>query len=215
MVTDSGIRVILADDHAPIRSRIRQALEAGGCVICGEGASADEAIDLALQWRPEVALLDIHMPGNGIQAAQQISRQLPETAIVMLTQSELDEDLFDSLRAGASGYLLKSSDPQTLPAALRSVLAGETAMPPALVTRIVDEFRAPSRKRFARRSSAASRLSPREWEVIEMLSQGISTDEVARRLFVSPTTVRVHVSAVMRKLAVGDRESAFELLRRA
>jgi DNA-binding NarL/FixJ family response regulator len=215
MVTDSGIRVILADDHAPIRSRIRQALEAGGCVICGEGASADEAIDLALQWRPEVALLDIHMPGNGIQAAQQISRQLPETAIVMLTQSELDEDLFDSLRAGASGYLLKSSDPQSLPAALRSVLAGETAMPPALVTRIVDEFRAPSRKRFARRSSAASRLSPREWEVIEMLSQGISTDEVARRLFVSPTTVRVHVSAVMRKLAVGDRESAFELLRRA
>ncbi|MCU1596382.1 response regulator transcription factor [Tardiphaga sp.] len=215
MVTDSGIRVILADDHAPIRSRIRQALEAGGCVICGEGASADEAIDLALQWRPEVALLDIHMPGNGIQAAQQISRQLPETAIVMLTQSELDEDLFDSLRAGASGYLLKSSDPQTLPAALRSVLAGETAMPPALVTRIVDEFRAPSRKRFARRSSAASRLSPREWEVIEMLSQGISTDEVGRRLFVSPTTVRVHVSAVMRKLAVGDRESAFELLRRA
>jgi DNA-binding NarL/FixJ family response regulator len=215
MVTDSGIRVILADDHAPIRSRIRQALEAGGCVICGEGASADEAIDLALQWRPEVALLDIHMPGNGIQAAQQISRQLPETAIVMLTQSELDEDLFDSLRAGASGYLLKSSDPQTLPAALRSVLAGETAMPPALVTRIVDEFRAPSRKRFARRSSAASRLSPREWEVIEMLSQGISTDEVGRRLFLSPTTVRVHVSAVMRKLAVGDRESAFELLRRA
>ena len=81
MVTESGIRVILADDHAPIRSRIRQALEAGGCVICGEGASADEAIDLALQWRPEVALLDIHMPGNGIQAAQQISRQLPETAI--------------------------------------------------------------------------------------------------------------------------------------
>ncbi len=215
MVRTANIRVVIADDHAPIRSRIREALEAGGCAVAGEGASADEAVSLALEYHPDVVLLDIHMPGNGIHAAQEINRQLPEIAVVMLTQSALDDDLFDALRAGASGYLLKTSDPDQLPAALRSVLAGEAAMPPELVARILQEFRGPSHKRFARRSTAASRLSPREWDVMELLGQGISTEQVAKRLFLSPTTVRVHVSAVLRKLAVKDRESAFELLRGA
>jgi DNA-binding NarL/FixJ family response regulator len=158
-------------------------------------------------------LLDIHMPGNGIQAAQQISRDLPQIALVMLTQSKEDDDLFDSLRAGASGYLLKDTDPAELPGALRGVLAGEAAMSPNLVTRILEEFRGPTRRRFGRKSSAAAKLSAREWEVMEMLSQGHSTDEVSNRLFVSPTTVRVHMSAVLRKLRVKDRESAFRLLR--
>ncbi|MGV8896106.1 MAG: response regulator [Rhodoglobus sp.] len=212
-MSSDSIRVVLADDHAPIRSLIRDVLEAGGCVVCGEGASADDAIRLAVEHEPDVVLLDINMPGNGIHAAQQINRKLPEVAIVMLTQSDQDDDLFDALRAGASGYLLKTSDPEALPASLRSVIAGEAAMPPALVTRVLEEFRGPSHQRFARKSSAASRLSPREWEVMEMLSQGISTDEVAKRLFVSPTTVRVHVSAVLRKLAVKDRDGAFALLR--
>jgi DNA-binding NarL/FixJ family response regulator len=93
------------------------------------------------------------------------------------------------------------------------VLAGEAAMPAALVTRILDEFRGPTRRRFVRKSKAAAKLSGREWEVMEMLSQGHSTDEVAKRLFLSPTTVRVHVSTVLRKLRVKDRESAFHLLR--
>ncbi len=152
------------------------------------------------------------MPGNGISAAQRISRSSPQTAIVMLTQSKEDDDLFDSLRAGASGYLIKGADPATLPAALRGVLVGEAAMPPALVTRIMQEFRGPSRRKFLRKSAAADKLSAREWEVMEMLSQGLSTEEVGKRLFVSPTTVRVHVSTVLRKLRVKDRESAFRLL---
>jgi len=203
----------MADDHARLRARIREALEAGGCEICAEGATAADAIRLALEHRPDVALLDIYMPGSGIYAAQEISRALPETAIVMLTQSREDDDLFDSLRAGASGYLLKDTDPQQLPAALRRVLSGEAALPRCLVTRILDEFRAPARRRFSRKSAAAERLSTREWEVMEMLAQGHSTEEAATRLFISPTTVRVHVSTVLRKLRVKDRESAFKLLR--
>jgi len=203
----------MADDHARLRARIREALEAGGCEICAEGATADDAIRLALEHRPDVALLDIYMPGSGIYAAQEISRTLPETAIVMLTQSREDDDLFDSLRAGASGYLLKDTDPQQLPAALRRVLSGEAALPRSLVTRILDEFRAPARRRFSRKSAAAEKLSTREWEVMEMLAQGHSTEEAATRLFISPTTVRVHVSTVLRKLRVKDRESAFKLLR--
>jgi DNA-binding NarL/FixJ family response regulator len=213
VVADKKIRVVMADDHARIRAQIRAALEADGVEICAEGASAEEAIKLALEHRPDVVLLDIHMPGNGIQAAQQISRDLPQIALVMLTQSKEDDDLFDSLRAGASGYLLKGTDPAELPGALRGVLAGEAAMSPNLVTRVLEEFRGPTRRRFGRKSSAAAKLSAREWEVMEMLSQGHSTDEVSNRLFVSPTTVRVHVSAVLRKLRVKDRESAFRLLR--
>ena len=212
-MNEGPLRLVMADDNPRIRAQIRAALEAGGCEVLGEGASAEEAVELAVRHRPDVALLDIHMPGNGIQAAQQISRSAPQTAIVMLTQSKEDDDLFDSLRAGASGYLLKGADPATLTSSLRGVLLGEAAMPPHLVTRIMQEFRGPSRRRFLRGTVAADKLSPREWEVMELLSQGHSTEEVAGRLFVSPTTVRVHVSSVLRKLRVKDRDSAFRLLR--
>jgi DNA-binding NarL/FixJ family response regulator len=205
-------RAVIADDDARIRRSVRAGLESGGCRVVGEAATADEAIRLTLEHRPEVVLLDIHMPGNGIRAAQEISRSAPDTAIVMLTQSREDDDLFDSLRAGAQGYLLKGTDPSTLVDVLRGVLAGEAAMPPALVTRVLDEFRAPSRRRFGRASPAAAKLSAREWEVMDLLARGLTTEQVATRLFVSRTTVRVHVSSVLRKLAVRDRESALRLL---
>jgi DNA-binding NarL/FixJ family response regulator len=213
VVTPNPIRVVMADDHPPMRGRIRRSLEAGGCEVLAEGASADDAIQLALEHRPDVALLDIHMPGSGIRAAQEISRTLPETAVVMLTASDEDEDLFDSLRAGASGYLLKDTDPERVADSLRGVLDGEPAMPPRLVARIMDEFRAPSKRRFSRKSTAAAKLSAREWEVMELLGEGLSTEEVAARLFLAPTTIRVHVSTVLRKLRVKDRQSAFDLLR--
>jgi len=212
-VTDARIRVVMADDHTPTRARIRQALESGGCEVLGEAADAKDAVRLTLEHRPDVALLDIRMPGSGIRAAHDIGRALPETAIVMLTQSSDDEDLFDSLRAGASGYLLKDTDPARLADALRGVLTGEAAMSPRLVARIMDEFRAPNRRRFLRTSPAAGRLSAREWEVMELLADGLSTDEVAARLFLSPTTVRVHVSTVLKKLRVTDRQSALKILR--
>ena len=206
------IRVVIADDHARMRGRVREALEAGGCDVCGEGASAADAVRLVTEHRPDVALLDIHMPGNGIQAARDIAKAAPEVAIVMLTQSAEDADLFDSLRAGASGYLLKDTDPAQLADRLRRVIEGEGAMSPRLVARIMDEFRAPPKRRFGR-STAAAKLSAREWEVMQLLSEGLATDEVATRLFLSATTVRVHVSSVLKKLRVKDRESAFRLLR--
>jgi DNA-binding NarL/FixJ family response regulator len=213
VVTEEQVRVVIADDHTRIRGRVRAALEADGCVVCGEGATADESIALAMEHRPDVVLLDIHMPGSGVRAAHAITSTLPETAVVMLTQSPADADLFDSLRAGAQGYLLKGGDLGELGPALRGVLAGEAAMDARLVTRILDEFRAPTKQRFRRGSPAASKLSAREWEVMELLAEGASTDDVAQRLFLSPTTVRVHVSSVLRKLRVKDRESAFRLLR--
>ena len=207
------IRVVIADDHARMRGRVRDALESGGCDVCGEGATAADAVRLVQEHHPDVALLDIHMPGNGIQAARDIVRASPEVAVVMLTQSAEDEDLFDSLRAGASGYLLKDTDPTQLADRLRGVLAGEGAMSARLVARVMDEFRAPTKRRFGRPTAAAAKLSAREWEVMQLLSEGLTTDEVARRLFLSATTVRVHVSSVLKKLRVKDREGAFRLLR--
>lgn len=212
MVEQRPIRVVIADDHAGIRSQVRTALEADGCSVCAEGATAAEAVQFAIEQQPDVILLDIHMPGNGIRAAQQIRRQVPSVAIVMLTQSTDDDDLFDSLRAGAAGYLKKDADPGSLPDALRAVLAGEAAIPANLVTRILAEFRKPARRLFGS-TPAAAKLSPREWEVMELLGQGLSTEEAGKRLYLSPTTVRVHVSTVLKKLQVKDRASAFKLLR--
>jgi DNA-binding NarL/FixJ family response regulator len=206
-------KVVIADDHVRIRSRIREALESGGCEVVAEGATADEAVALALCHKPDAVLLDIHMPGSGIRAAAQLSRDLPGVPVLMLTTSNEEDDLFDSLRAGAAGYLLKDGDLNSLTPSLRRVLAGEPAITPRLIVRILDEFRGPSRRRFGRRSAAAAKLSEREWEVMHLLGQGFSTDEVARRLFLSATTVRVHVSTVLKKLRVRDRESAFKLLR--
>src|SRR5688500_15996958 len=122
------VRVVVADDHTRLRARVREALEADDCAVCGEGATADEAVELCVEHQPDVALLDIHMPGSGIRAARDILAALPETRVVMLTQSVDDEDLFDSLRAGASGYLLKDADPSLLGTALRDVLDGRAAM---------------------------------------------------------------------------------------
>lgn len=206
-------RVVMADDHTRLRAHIRQALEASGCEVLAEGASADDAVALTTKHRPDVALLDIHMPGSGIRAAAEISRALPEVAVVMLTQSVEEDDLFDALRAGASGYLLKDSDPATLGDSLRQVLAGNGALSPKLVARVLEEFRAPTKRRFGRTTPAAAKLSAREWEVMQLLAQGLATENVAERLFLSPTTVRVHVSTVLKKLRVKDRESAFKLLR--
>ena len=212
-VEASGIRVVMADDHVHIRAMFRAALEDGGCEVCGEGASAEDAVRLAVACEPDIVLLDIHMPGNGIEAARRISEQLPQTAIVMLTSSREDEDLFDALRAGASGYLLKGSDPREIPGQLRDVLAGKAAMPPSLMARVLEEFRAPKRSLLRKPSPAADKLSAREREIMGLLAQGLSTDQVAKKLFVSATTVRVHVSSVLRKIRVKDRESAFRLIR--
>ena len=210
----SRIRVVVADDHVPTRKRIRDALEADGCEICGEAGTAADAAELVRKFGPDVALVDVHMPGNGILATDQITREVPKTAVVILTQSRDDDDLFDALRAGASGYLLKDADPASIAAQLRGVLEGEAAMPQRLVTRVLEEFRAPSRRRpFGRRAVAASKLSSRELEVMHLLADGLSTADVARELFLSPSTVRVHVNSVLRKLRAKDRTEAITMLR--
>jgi DNA-binding NarL/FixJ family response regulator len=208
-------RVLIADDHPPTRAGVQAALERDGFIVCAQAADARSAIEAARRERPDVCLLDIHMPGDGIYAAETIARELPEAAVVMLTVSRSDEDLFNALRAGASGYLLKDIDPARLPLALRGVLEGEAALPRRLVALLIEEFR--ERKRRRRIPLVGRRgveLTDREWEVLEAMRQGLTTDEIAHRLFISPVTVRTHVSAILRKLHVPTREAALELLDR-
>jgi DNA-binding NarL/FixJ family response regulator len=213
-VTD-GIRVVIADDHPPTRAGVRSALERGGFVVCAEAADGNAAIEAARRERPDVCLLDIHMPGDGIRAAETIARELPETAVVMLTVSRSDADLFDALRVGACGYLLKDIDPARLPLALYGVLEGEAALPRRLVALLIEEFRERRRRRRIPLGGRRSvELTDREWEVLELMRDGLSTDEIAARLFISPVTVRTHVSAILRKLQVPTREAAVALLER-
>jgi two-component system nitrate/nitrite response regulator NarL len=207
-----SVSVLVADDHARTRAMVRTALERSGEFrVCAEAPDSDSAVRAAKEWQPDVCLLDINMPGSGIAAAARITAALPDTAVVMLTVSRQDEDLFDALRAGASGYLLKGMDENAIGDALHRVLAGESPLPGSLVARLVEEFRDREHRRVAVPDSQAARLTGREWDVLELMRKGCQTSEISRRLFISQTTVRSHVSAILRKLGVPDREAAIAL----
>lgn len=206
-------RVLVADDHAPTRDDVRAAVESDPrfTVVALAGDAAD-AVQAALRERPDVALLDMRMPGGGAAAAWEITARLPGTRAVMLTVSRSDEDLFAALRAGAAGYLLKDMAFEELGDELAEVLEGRVALPPELVSRLVEEFRdSAPRRRVLLGQRGGRQLTSREWQVLDFLRQGLSTAEIARRLFVSPATVRSHVAAVLRKLRVPDRKSAIRL----
>jgi DNA-binding NarL/FixJ family response regulator len=197
---------------------VRQALEAAGFEVCAEASDAPGAVAAAREQRPDVCLLDINMPGNGITATARIVGELPDTAVVMLTVSRDDEDLFDALRAGASGYLLKDMNPERLPAAVQGVLEGEAALPRTLVARVIGEFRERGKTRRMRLPGLRERgvsLTPREWDVLELLRAELKTAQIGERLGMSPVTVRRHVSEILRKLRVPDRKAALELIQQA
>jgi DNA-binding NarL/FixJ family response regulator len=208
-VSEQPVRVVIADDHAPTREDVRMALEEDpGFVVVGEAPDAFGAIDLALRERPDLCLLDVHMPGGGVRATWEITARLPQAKIVMLTVSRDDRDLFGALQAGASGYLLKDMDPARLPHALTDVLEGRAALPRALVARLIDRFRDRSpRRRSVVSEEAEGRLTSREWQVLDLMRQELSTTEIARRLVLSPVTVRTHVNNILKKLRAPDRET--------
>ena len=207
------IRVLIADDHPRMRAIVRDALEhAGGFSVCAEAADADQAVEGAIAESPDVCLVDINMPGGGIAAVSRIVAAQPGASVLMLTVSRQDSDLFYALRAGASGYLLKDNDELVIADSIRRVLAGEATLPGTLVARLVEEFRDREARRVPIANGQAARLTGREWDVLELLREGLSTAEMAQRLFVSPTTVRTHIAALLRKLRVPDRDAAVRLL---
>jgi DNA-binding NarL/FixJ family response regulator len=217
-VTERPLRVLIADDHAPTRDDVCRALESEQRFdVCASAADAAGAVQGAVRERPDICLLDVRMPGGGLAAAWEIAARLPRAKIVMLTVSGEDEDLFAALRAGADGYLLKTMNLQRLPDALAGVCRGEAAMPPTLVARVLERFhgRQPRWRHPVGSGSAGQRLTSREWEVLELLAQERSTAEIAQRLVLSASAVRVHISSIVRKLQVADRAAATELFRRS
>lgn len=211
----NNIAVLLADPNAPARAGVRRALARPGFEVVGEAADADACVELAQRLGPDVCLVEVRLPGGGIRAARAIAAQMPDTSVVMLTASDSEEDFFDAMRAGAAGYLLKGTDPGRLSHALAGVVAGESAIPRKLLPRLLDEFRGQAGRRVPVPGGRGPQLTAREWEVLELLKQGLVTREIAARLFVSEVTVRRHVSGVLRKLGVSDRAAAVRLVEAA
>ncbi len=206
------VRVLIADDHQPMRHGIRLALERSGFVVCAECADAWSALAAARRLRPDVCLLDIRMPGGGVAAAEEITASV-NTVVIMITVSEDDNDLFAALKAGASGYLLKDIEPHALPAALRGALAGEAALPRTLVTKLITEFqRRGWRRRLPSGAPGGEELTNREWDVLELLAKELDTAEIAEALHIARPTVRTHISMILRKLRVSSREAAVRLM---
>jgi DNA-binding NarL/FixJ family response regulator len=205
-------RVLVADD-APTRAGLRIVLERNGFRVCAEAETASDAVESALGEQPDLCVLAVELPGGGIGAAAEISKRQPGSAIVVFAASDNDDDLLDAIRAGAIGYLRKDIDPARVPRALRAVLRGEAAISRTLVTRLFDELRRDERHRLV--SLAEERgvtLTRREWEVLDLVREGLTTGDIAERLFVTPETVRTHIASAMRKLDVPDREAALRLL---
>jgi DNA-binding NarL/FixJ family response regulator len=209
------LRVLVADDHAPTRDDVKRALAEGGMDICAEAADAAHAVHQALETKPDICLLDLRMPGGGVAAAWEIAARLPTTKIVMLTVSDDDASLFAALRAGAVGYLVKDIDLRILPRVLNDAAEGRAAIPRALVARMVKQFHGtdPRFRTTAVAGELGPRLTSREWDVLVGLADGLSTREIGRRLQLKQSGVRAHISAIVQKLGVADREEAIAFFR--
>lgn len=206
--------VLVADAEPALRVGVRLALESGGFQVCAEAANADGAVASALEARPDVCLLAVHMPGGGIEAARRLAELLPDTRVVMLAGSADEQELFEAISAGANGYLLQDTDPARLPLALNGVLGGEAALPRALMLRIIERFRdLEARVRTDSGAATGEPMTEREAAVVDLLRDGVPTSAIARRLGISPITVRRHVSQIVRKLGVPDRAAAVRALR--
>ncbi|MEU8917999.1 response regulator [Streptomyces libani] len=201
------IRVLLADDQLLVRAGFKVLLDAQPDIeVVAEAADGQQALAGVLAHRPDIVLMDIRMPVvDGLVATRRITEdpRLPEVKVVMLTTFELDEYVFEAIRSGASGFLVKDTEPEELLRAVRAVVAGDALLSPGVTRRLIAEFAARSKEPAA--ADALSALTEREREVMALVGIGLSNEEIARRLVVSPLTAKTHVSRTMVKLGARDR----------
>jgi len=204
------VRVVVADDQVLVRAGFVALLTAQDDLeVVGEAADGEQAVELATRLRPDVVLMDIRMPGlDGLAATRRIAAapQLADVRVVVLTTFELDEYVFEALRAGASGFLVKHTEPAELVRAVRVAAAGEALLSPGVTRRLIAEYAARARPLpDAGTAQALAVLTEREREVLTQVAQGLTNEEIADRLVMSPATARTHVSRILGKLGARDR----------
>jgi DNA-binding NarL/FixJ family response regulator len=204
------IRVLIADDHALFRRGLIMVLEAEPDIeVVAEAQDGTEVIGKAEEFVPDVLLMDVRMPKlNGIEAARAIRESVPSAKIVMLTVSDEEDDLFDAIKAGANGYLLKEISIEEVADAIRSVVQGQSLISPSMASKLLNEFNTLAKQADEKPRLQAPRLTTRELEVLKLVAQGMSNRDVAEALFIAENTVKNHVRNILEKLQLHSRMEA-------
>lgn len=199
-------KVLLVDDHILFRKGLISLLSAQEDIeIVGECSDGAEALDRARELMPDVVLMDIRMPGvDGLEATRRMTSEMPHVKVVMLTVSEEDKDLFEAIKSGARGYLLKNLEPEDLYHLVRAVAAGEAALSPTMAAKILDEF-GPARAREREEAAQERVITEREKEILGLLMEGLGNKQIAHRLYISDSTVRNHLHNILYKLHLENR----------
>ena len=208
--TDERLRVLIVDDHALFRRGLQMVLRQEEDIeVVGEAGDGHEAVDRAQELMPDVVLMDVRMPGqSGIKATEQIKDLLPHAKILMLTISDEEADLYDAIKAGASGYLLKEISIDEVADAVRSVSSGQSRISPSMASKLLTEFAAMSKRADERQQLPAPRLTDREMEVLKLVAQGLNNRDIAKELFISENTVKNHIRNILEKLHLHSRMEA-------
>lgn len=207
-----SITVLIADDHPLLREGLARILATEpGIEVVGEAGSADEALAKVEELRPDVVLMDISMPGGGLMATREISQRLPDTGVIILTIHDDEQYLYELVRAGAKGYLVKDSEPRRVVEAIRHVHAGGSYLPPDLMDKVLGEFRRLQEGGGTARErprTGAEALTARELEILQLIVEGRSNAQIAAALYISEKTVKNHITNILRKLDLHDRTQA-------
>ena len=203
--------VVIADDQDLVRSGLRLILETRGVEVVGEADDGRAAVDTVVRSRPDVVLMDVRMPGlDGIAATREVVRLRPSTRVLVLTTYDVDEYVYGALRAGAAGFLLKTTPPDRLVDGIEIIAAGDALLAPTLTRRLIEEYlRRPAPT--SGHPEALRELTEREREVLTLIARGLSNTEIATRLFVSEATVKTHVNRILAKLSLRGRTQAVVL----
>jgi DNA-binding NarL/FixJ family response regulator len=208
--TGDSLRVLIVDDHALFRKGLQLVLDKEPDIdVVGEGSDGLEALERAQELMPDVVLMDVRMPRrSGIEATQEIREVLPHVKILMLTISDEEADLYEAIKAGASGYLLKEINTEEVADAIRSVWAGQSRISPSMAAKLLQEFQAMSKRAEERIHVPTPRLTDREMEVLRLVAQGMNNRDIAKDLYISENTVKNHIRNILEKLQLHSRMEA-------